>query len=101
MTCYLAPLTSSKLTARESATPEERRGRFACCTGQGSGWMSPIMSVRFMSIEARGSRNLAHQDGGKGEMKERERWRSERERVGERWSSEAHSSSVRHSRTVD
>ena len=35
-----------------------------CCRGQGFSWMSPIMSVRFMSTLWRGWRNLREGTGG-------------------------------------
>ena len=42
-------LTSRRPTARERATPVDLRDLSPWLTGQGSHWMSPIKSVRFMS----------------------------------------------------
>ena len=46
--------TSSKLTATDSATPVALSGRFPCCTVHGSRWISPIISVRFISTFCNG-----------------------------------------------
>ena len=54
----LGKVASRRLTATERATPVERSGLIPWETGQGSPWMSPIRSVRFMSIVCSGRRNL-------------------------------------------
>lgn len=53
----LGNVASNKLTANERAAPVDLSGRVPCGTGHGSHWISPIMSVRFMSIFWRGCRN--------------------------------------------
>ena len=46
----LGNVTSRRPMATDRATPVDLRGRVPSGTGHGSGCMSPIMSVRFMSI---------------------------------------------------
>ena len=54
----LGNVASSRLMATERATPVDRRDLLVWWTGQGSLWMSPIRSVRFMSMVCSGKRNL-------------------------------------------
>ena len=54
----LGKVASRRLTATERAAPVERSGLIPWETGHGSPWMSPIKSVRFMSIVCSGRRNL-------------------------------------------